>query len=882
MASRAPEVNQLEELKQVLMRHPDYLGNRNVKKIWDDLGKCVSKKKDVGGAFENLEKEIVNVYHIKRGILQKRKEYSKLKKSIVAACQIDNGGHHSAALKVEGKTQIQEQKARVSGGASPKKDDSSASNACARLCKLIECLYRSVTSKTDLQLPDTKDMRLNEEHTLMYNEAQRLILKIRDNTMLTRNQELKTVPTAMTLHNKIEDPSTDRDTHSVPSYSGQGESTPNHQPTDANERTFRDDMEKKMKERLEQQNMKFQEATQKLKQEIHILKEEKDQLLTRMSKMAGDKLTRNNPGIADLSDPNRPQKLAEKYGELYDNEWTDAIDKLNPKRDDKVERQCIDVLAGILKFCYSACEQVADNQFSQLQQDCFILPKPGRLQVNTQDAPESAKQNLLEAQYSASIFTTEAAVNIVTANLLKERQFKDKAKQIPLFTARCIEICWSMVTHKPRLILLWPDQSKNSKIDPNMFQSFTISGDILDFVVWPAMLSYMDGPLLRKGTAQPVAKQATQGKYHKMGDNHVCLILAGENVTEWKIIMQERQVKPNNKNLHARMDKISQQGDITDYIKQTDRTRYTSYRRGWVLDTTYGFNSTNHARENNGKVDGTTTSTSTTREHARRPHTVHATYRPIEKKKTGYLEQKMFDLERQLQDTRAKLRQAEEDRNYWINRMSKVTDGQSDPMPPSQLAEQYSQLYDKEWMDAMLILTETKKTTLSERSGIDILITILQRSHEMCQQTADEQMNELIDIVMLQPNMEKSSVRCPIEVRRNLQVAQQQASKRTLPAVQKKLHLRLESLMETFGEFPKDRLKPFVDKCTEICWGMVMQSPRVEFLIPERGVKFNKDHFKEFKQSGVTVEYVVWPAMIAHKQGSLLVKGIIQPVVVKP
>ena len=45
--------------------------------------------------------------------------------------------------------------------------------------------------------------------------------------------------------------------------------------------------------------------------------------------MAGDKLTKGNPTIADLGDPNRPMKIAEKYGELYDNEWTDAMDYLD-------------------------------------------------------------------------------------------------------------------------------------------------------------------------------------------------------------------------------------------------------------------------------------------------------------------------------------------------------------------------------------------------------------------------------------------------------------------------------------------------------------------------------------------------------------------------
>ena len=49
-------------------------------------------------------------------------------------------------------------------------------------------------------------------------------------------------------------------------------------------------------------------------------------LFFRLSSLAGDKLTKGNPAITDLRDPNRPMKIAEKYSELYDNEWTDAID----------------------------------------------------------------------------------------------------------------------------------------------------------------------------------------------------------------------------------------------------------------------------------------------------------------------------------------------------------------------------------------------------------------------------------------------------------------------------------------------------------------------------------------------------------------------------
>lgn len=48
----------------------------------------------------------------------------------------------------------------------------------------------------------------------------------------------------------------------------------------------------------------------------------------RLSKIAGSKLTSNNPDIADLSDDKRPTKLAEKFGQLYDDAWTDSLEEL--------------------------------------------------------------------------------------------------------------------------------------------------------------------------------------------------------------------------------------------------------------------------------------------------------------------------------------------------------------------------------------------------------------------------------------------------------------------------------------------------------------------------------------------------------------------------
>ena len=67
----------------------------------------------------------------------------------------------------------------------------------------------------------------------------------------------------------------------------------------------------------------------------------------RLSELAGAKLTEGNPNIADLSDKNRPTNLAENFSELYDNEWTDALEELLDQGK-KSEEEGIKVLLDIL------------------------------------------------------------------------------------------------------------------------------------------------------------------------------------------------------------------------------------------------------------------------------------------------------------------------------------------------------------------------------------------------------------------------------------------------------------------------------------------------------------------------------------------------------
>ena len=76
-----------------------------------------------------------------------------------------------------------------------------------------------------------------------------------------------------------------------------------------------------------------------------------------MSKIAGIQLTKGNSDIVDLSDVNRPTKLAEKWSSLYTDEWTEAYDQLSlifsiKNEDCKIEKELCNIAMVPTNDCY--------------------------------------------------------------------------------------------------------------------------------------------------------------------------------------------------------------------------------------------------------------------------------------------------------------------------------------------------------------------------------------------------------------------------------------------------------------------------------------------------------------------------------------------------
>ncbi|WAQ98871.1 hypothetical protein MAR_023244, partial [Mya arenaria] len=72
-------------------------------------------------------------------------------------------------------------------------------------------------------------------------------------------------------------------------------------------------------------------------------------------------------------------------------------------------------------------------------------------------------------------------------------------------------------------------------------------------------------------------------------------------------------------------------------------------------------------------------------------------------------------------------------------------------------------------------------------------------------------------------------------------------------------------------------LKPFINKCLFIGWMMVVQTPPMDFKYARKGDHFDTNSFKQYTKSGKFIDFVVWPALLLHKDGPVVGKGIAQP-----
>lgn len=265
----------------------------------------------------------------------------------------------------------------------------------------------------------------------------------------------------------------------------------------AKEETLHNEINKNEKlqfrmEQLDKQINYFETEARRLKEKVSTLELQKEGLLTRLSEVAGLRLCDNNPNIQDLSDTKRPTKIVEAFGELYDNEWTNALEDL--LKTQRSEREAIDTLVDILKVVFETCNTFAGNQRMALLRGIALC---GSCPESNLDALPKVLRNRIKTLQKDSAMDVYPFVK----KQVDERiNYASLDKEVKEYANRCAVLSWLMNVQDPPLVLNFNAVS-GDPVDKKKFSFYTKNGSVVDFVVWPAVI-YENETIFRKGVLQ--------------------------------------------------------------------------------------------------------------------------------------------------------------------------------------------------------------------------------------------------------------------------------------------------------------------------------------------------------------------------------------------
>ncbi|KAH3843303.1 uncharacterized protein LOC127878110 [Dreissena polymorpha] len=203
----------------------------------------------------------------------------------------------------------------------------------------------------------------------------------------------------------------------------------------------------------------------------------------------------------------------------------------------------------------------------------------------------------------------------------------------------------------------------------------------------------------------------------------------------------------------------------------------------------------------------------------------------------------------------------------------------SDQNRATKVSERFSELYDNEWTDVFEWFTHAKQ--LSERNAIDILRNMFRLCCDECKRVAAAQREHILGYLKMLPTVNSDTIGplSPALLHR-LHEFQKLISYRTMGHLQKIIIDRIgkEDTHKTIKEvqFLKNKqCVAFVNKAVDVCWNSHIQSPPSAFIF-EPSSELAGTHFKPYTASGTELDYVVWPAMLLHEGGPILLKGIAQ------
>ncbi|XP_052279953.1 tax1-binding protein 1 homolog isoform X12 [Dreissena polymorpha] len=202
----------------------------------------------------------------------------------------------------------------------------------------------------------------------------------------------------------------------------------------------------------------------------------------------------SRPDIQDLSDSNRPSKLAERLFELYDNEWTNCYETV--RKQFSTEQSAVQMLLRTCVKIYNSCTLIATSNVHDLQCafSTFSEEKDDVLLIQIKQRRKRARRVDIDLKRITQGIGDNVA-DILGPDLIRNLHVR-------AFWVKCLEICWLMVIQDPPVYMDIEIDKQGQMFDHAAYRPYTQTGYEFDYVVWPALYTHQGGDILHKGVAQ--------------------------------------------------------------------------------------------------------------------------------------------------------------------------------------------------------------------------------------------------------------------------------------------------------------------------------------------------------------------------------------------
>ncbi|XP_062620764.1 trichohyalin-like isoform X2 [Saccostrea cucullata] len=180
-----------------------------------------------------------------------------------------------------------------------------------------------------------------------------------------------------------------------------------------------------------------------------------------------------------------------------------------------------------------------------------------------------------------------------------------------------------------------------------------------------------------------------------------------------------------------------------------------------------------------------------------------------------------------------------------------------------EVGTRFTELYEEEFRKSLKSLTSDVELCLDERDAIECLLRILQTIYKDCGRIAEEQLDDLQMVMGLEVESEENLTKVR-HIRNYVAVD-------CLSNISKKI--KQGSLQKSYSEYI-EHCEIYTDKCIELCWLMKnLDPPAVLDFSVQQGDTMDDSKYKLFTESGDSVDYLVWPALLY--KADVLQKGVV-------